>query len=360
MTPTALLPLPDLPAALRALITQVPRGRVTTFGDLATALGDIAAARWVAQWLRDEWQALCSGATGTALRARASSSMETHGHAEPCPWHPNEESLHRVVLRTGDVPRWTDELHAWQTAMLQTDDVPFVAPGRIDSAVRWTDFATEFPLRTLSEWQTATASQAVWTPWTGVPEVIGGVDLSYASPTSAVAAYVAVEVATGEIVFEHTVTADVPFPYIPGYLTFRELPPLLALLDDVRRRTELAPVILVDGTGRLHPRQAGLAVAVGLCGGCPTVGVSKHQLCGQIRDDERLDDCPTIWQQSERLGAVMTTGSKRRTAFVSAGTGIDLPSALRMVRAVWQTERSLLPIARADALSRLVVRQMAK
>ncbi|MDZ4685258.1 MAG: endonuclease V, partial [Planctomycetaceae bacterium] len=343
------------PGALRTLLAQIPRGCVTTFGDLATALGDIAAARWVAQWLREEWL-FASGATGTALRARVLPSNREHGHAEPCPWHPNQVALHRVVLRTGELPRWTDDLHAWQTAMLEADGVPFVAPGRIDPVARWTAFVTDHPLRRLSEWQTATASQAVWTPWTTVPDIIGGVDLSYASPTSAVAAYVAVEVATGNVVFEHTVTAAVPFPYIPGYLTFRELPPLRALLDDVRRQTELASVILVDGTGRLHPRQSGLAVAVGLCAGCPTVGVSKHQLCGQVRDDDPLDGCPTIWQQSERLGAVMTTGSKRRTVFVSAGTGIDLPSAIRMVRAAWSTERLPRPIARADALSRKVAR----
>ncbi|HUQ70508.1 MAG TPA: endonuclease V [Planctomycetaceae bacterium] len=355
MSPPALLSLPDLPTALRALLAQIPRGCVTTFGDLATALGDIAAARWVAQWLRDEWQ-LFSGATGTALRARVLPSAKEHGHAEPCPWHPTQEVSHRVVLRTGELPHWTDELQAWQTAMLEADGVPFIARGRIDPVARWSAFVTDHPLRRLSEWQTATASQAVWTPWPTVPDIIGGVDLSYASPTSAVAAYVAVEVATGNVIFEHTVTAAVPFPYIPGYLTFRELPPLLALLDNVRLQTALAPVILVDGTGRLHPRQSGLAVSVGLCGGCTTVGVSKHQLCGQVREDDPLDGCPTIWQQSECLGVVMMTGSKRRTVFLSPGTGIALPSAIRMVRAVWSTERLPRPIARADTLSRKVAR----
>uniref|UniRef100_A0A7C2K315 Methylated-DNA-[protein]-cysteine S-methyltransferase DNA binding domain-containing protein n=1 Tax=Schlesneria paludicola TaxID=360056 RepID=A0A7C2K315_9PLAN len=320
MTPPALLSLPDLPAALEALVRQIPRGRVATYGDLATALGDVAAARWVAQRLKEPDAAV---------------SLPTH----------------RVVLRTGEVC-------LAQAALLAAEGVPFADSSHVELSCRWAEFAASFPLRQLRDWQTEQIRHADWETERTLPEVIAGVDLSYASPDLAVAAYAAVDVATGKIIAEHTTTAAVTFPYIPGYLTFRELPPLLALLDDVRRQGPLAPVILVDGSGRLHPRQAGLAVAVGVCGGCVTVGVSKHQLCGRVREDELVDGCPTIWHQDERLGVKLTTGSKRRTVFLSPGTGIDLASSLRMVQAVWRTERLPRPIARADALSRTVAKQL--
>lgn len=329
MAPPALCSLPDLPQALRELLAQIPRGQVTTFGDLAKALGDIAAARWVAEWLREQWLLETAPING-----------------------------HRVVLRSGDLPAWFDDRRTWQCSLLQADAVPMVSPTRVDVAAHWSAFVSEHPLQQLRTWQAEIVTKAVWPPWPDIPKIIGGVDLSYASASTAVAAYVAVEVATGTVVFEHTVTAATPFPYLPGYLTFRELPPLLTLLNDVRQRTTLAPVILVDGTGRLHPRQAGLAVALGVCAECVTVGVSKHQLCGQVHHEDCLSGCPTIWQNEACLGAEMTIGLKRRTAYVSSGTGLDLPAAVRMVAAVWNAERSPRPIARADALSRAVARTL--
>jgi deoxyribonuclease V len=330
MAPPALLSLSDLPAALRTLIAQIPPYRVTTFGDLATALGDAAAARWVAQWLRREWESAPSDCAPT-----------------------------RVVLRTGELPSWSDSLRDWQSARLVADGVPMLDPFRVDPCARWADFITARPLQQLRDWQIALARHAQWTPWDAVPDVVAAVDLSYATPEIAVAAYVAIDVTTGDTLFEHTVTSPVPFPYITGYLTFRELPPLLTLLGDVRRQTALAPVILVDGSGRLHPRQSGLAVGVGVCGGCRTIAVAKHQLCGQIRREELVNGCPTIWLESDCLGAVMATGSKRRTAFISPGHEIDLASAIGLVRSVWRFERSPLPIARADALSRRVAKTVS-
>jgi deoxyribonuclease V len=320
MAPPALLSLPDLPAALAALLRQIPSGRVTTFGDLATALGDVAAARWAAQWIRET----------------ATNNLPTH----------------RVVLRTG-------ELRAEQIQPLLAEGVPFVSASRVDLTARWSDFVTEFPLARLRDWQTNLTAHADWTSSVPVPDIVAGVDLSYPTPQTAVAAYVAVEVATGAVVREITITAPVRFPYIPGYLTFRELPTLLMLLDEVRRQEPLAPVILVDGTGRLHPRQSGLAVAVGVCGGCVTIGVSKHQLCGRLRDDDPLDGAPTIWQHDQCLGAILTRGAKRRTVFISAGNGLDLASCVRLVQSVWTTDRWPRPITRADALSRQQGRRLS-
>lgn len=322
------LPLPDLSSAVLALLQQVPRGRVTTFGDLAVALGDVAAARWVAAWLKGEWLTACSSSSATIA------------------------ALHRVVLRTGNLPRWDERITAWQHTRLEADRVPFVKSDRVAPSARWSNFVSDRPLQRLQAWQGQLAQQADWMTTQACPLIVGGVDLSYTTPTAAVAAYVAVEVASGDTVFEHSVASRIEFPYINGYLTFRELPALLTLLQEVRQRTSLAAVILVDGTGRLHPRQCGLAVAVSVCGGCTTIGVAKHQLCGRLSPDHLVEGCPAIRLESQSVGAALSRGSRRQTAFISPGSGLDLSSAIRIVQATWWAERSPRPIARADALSR--------
>lgn len=299
--------LPDLPHELRQLLVQIPRGSVTTFGDLAEALGDLGAARWVA----------------TELARRRDSDL---------PWH-------RIVRRTGELPGNDDDRRD-QMERLRCEGVDVERPNR------WKSFESNRPLQSLAEWQTATARLATFDEPVPLPDRIGAVDLSYASETEAVAAYAECDSRTLELVASETIRVPVRFPYIPGYLTFRELPALLALVERIRDR--IAPVVLVDGSGRLHPRRFGIAVAFGLLAGVRTVGVSKHRLSGHTRagDDESL------WDGGERLGCRLDGGSKRRTLYVSPGSGIDLDSSLRIVRAVWRDRRSPEPIHSADAISR--------
>ncbi len=121
------------------------------------------------------------------------------------------------------------------------------------------DFTSDRPLEVLADYQNRVAAQVALRPRRKVPQQVGGVDVSYISPSEGVAAYALVEVATGELLWSTTIRRPVRFPYITSYLTFRELPLLVELIDEVRGRDRIAPVVLVDGTGILHPRQAGIA-----------------------------------------------------------------------------------------------------
>ena len=312
-------PLPDLTNLLDRLLEQVPAGRVTTFGDLATALGDVRAARWVAEAL-----------------------------GEPS----SNSSAHRVVRKSGELAARAIS----QRQRLVAEHCPFLSDNRIDlEHARWSTFTSPQPLRKLCDWQLRMAAAATLPPWTEMPTTIAGVDLSYSSSAKAVAAYVRIDVASGRVVFCHTIRRSAPFPYIPGYLTFREAPVLVDLLEEVRQHGPLDPLILVDGSGRLHPRRAGIAVAVGLLADCATIGVSKHQLCGR-RTLEFVEGCPVIEHDGEAVGAVLDGGSKRRTLYVSPGHRIDLASAVRCTKAVWRSERLPLPTFHADRLSRAAVR----
>lgn len=107
---------------------------------------------------------------------------------------------------------------------------------------------------------------------------LGGVDLAFPDEDALAAA---VSMVDGEIVDRATVRRPVALPYIPGLLAFREAGPLLKAV------TTLDPppdVLLCDGNGRIHPREAGIGTHVGLALDLPTVGVAKSLLCGELVD----------------------------------------------------------------------------
>jgi len=121
----------------------------------------------------------------------------------------------------------------------------------------------------------------------GTVETVAGVDQAFADGgDTAVSA--AVVVHDGETVETAAARRETRIPYIPGLLAFREGEAVVGSL----RAIEATPdIVLVDGSGRIHPRQAGLATHVGVALGIPTVGVAKSLLCGEPRRSvERLEE----------------------------------------------------------------------
>ncbi|OYW16696.1 MAG: hypothetical protein B7Z55_14130 [Planctomycetales bacterium 12-60-4] len=319
-------PLPDLSADLATLVAQIPRGCVTSYGDLAEALGDLSAAKWVAVELQRE------DLTRTGV------------------------PVHRVIRRTRELPGKLPDDRERRQRLLRSEGCHFESDARIAAVHLWREFVTTRPLRRLADWQREVAGRVPSPRQVSVPDVVAGVDLSYSSSTSAVAAYVAIEVPTGRVVTQHVCRAATPFPYISGYLTFRELPPLLQLLSEVRQQGPSAEVVLVDGSGILHPRRFGIAVSVGLLAGCTTIGISKHRLCGQVREEPLLPVGHAVWHEDEWRGIATDGGFDRSTLYVSPGCGIDVVSAANIVQAVWTDPRGPAPIALADRISRQTAR----
>lgn len=308
--------LPDLSETLRHLLNQVPAGYVTTFGALAQHLGDVQAARWVAEFLR----------------------------SAPADYGP----VHRVVRKSGELP-----LGATQRERLLAEGCPLLSDGRVDlTLAAYSLQSQERPLQILRAWQNRLAESVTLVPPATAPSTLGGIDVSYQGTNEASAAYVSVDLATGQLRWSYQIRRPVTFPYLTGYLTFREAPIVLELIHVVRQQQELDAVILVDGSGRLHPRRAGIAVAIGLLADCVTVGVSKHQLCGRVSSEQFVKGCAAIVQNGEIVGAKLDGGSKRRTLFVSPGQGIDLATAVCLTRQAWLSQRLPLPIWYADRLSR--------
>jgi deoxyribonuclease V len=116
------------------------------------------------------------------------------------------------------------------------------------------------------------------------------------------------------------------FPYVPGYLSFRELP---AVLEALERLVELPDLILCDGQGLAHPRRFGLACHLGVLIDIPCIGVAKSRLIGT--HDELPPDkgrWVPLRDKEETIGAVLRTRTRVRPVYVSIGHRVCLDTAI--------------------------------
>lgn len=116
------------------------------------------------------------------------------------------------------------------------------------------------------------------------------------------------------------------FPYVPGLLSFREIPALLTALARLRVRPDL---VLCDGQGLAHPRRCGLASHLGLATGWPTIGVAKSRLIGTYREPpQRRGAWTPLRDRGEIIGAVLRSRARIKPIFVSVGHRISLETAV--------------------------------
>jgi deoxyribonuclease V len=120
------------------------------------------------------------------------------------------------------------------------------------------------------------------------------------------------------------------FPYIPGFLGFRESPALVAAFKKLSQPPE---IILVDGHGISHPRRLGIASHLGVILDIPTIGVAKSILVGQPAGplgNAQGDTVPLVWK-GEQIGVFLRTKVRCNPLIISTGHRISLPSAVEIV-----------------------------
>ena len=121
------------------------------------------------------------------------------------------------------------------------------------------------------------------------------------------------------------------FPYIPGLLSFRELPAVLEALERLSAEPDL---LLCDGQGVAHPRRLGIASHLGVLIDKPTIGVGKSRLCGQHGPvPESRGEWTPLVDRGETIGAVLRSREGVRPIYVSSGHRIGLETAIRYVMA---------------------------
>ena len=160
------------------------------------------------------------------------------------------------------------------------------------------------------------------------PLLVAGVDLSPESPERIAQAAVVVLTLPDLALYEvKTFEGRVTFPYIPGLLSFRESPLMLAALERLQCRPDY---LLVDGQGLAHPRRFGLACHLGVLRDLPTIGCAKSLLRGRYHDLEReAGSWAELVDQGQVVGAALRTRTGISPIFVSIGHKVDLAAALR-------------------------------
>jgi deoxyribonuclease V len=154
------------------------------------------------------------------------------------------------------------------------------------------------------------------------------VDASYAE-SSVRAAAVTLDFRTLSLLEQVVVEQPLTFPYIPGLLSFRETPALLAALERLKRPADL---LLVDGHGLAHPRRFGIACHLGVLLDKPAIGVAKSVLVGRVvKLGEGAGSVADMVEGEEVLGVALRTRRNVRPVYVSVGHRVDLTSAIRVV-----------------------------
>ena len=182
------------------------------------------------------------------------------------------------------------------------------------------------------EIQRVLASQVVCQSVPLSPSLIAGVDISGEDGYGmAKAAVVLLRYPGLEIVERKVITMPVVFPYVPGLLSFREVPLILAACEQL---TVTPDLFIADGQGMAHPRRLGLACHLGLFLDVPTIGCAKSILCGRHDElgGERGDIAP-LYDGGEVVGAAVRTRRGVKPVYVSIGHRVDLRTAVEWVLA---------------------------
>lgn len=295
---------------LRKLLAQVPPGRVTTFGSLASALGDPRAAVPVSRHIRE---------------------------SRPPGWH-------RVVRANG-------ALTIGDAARLLLQEGVAVDGGAVANfqKVLFRDFLSDRPLEALRKQQQALADAVVLEDGDEDLERVGGFDVSYQG-FQAHAAAASLDLKTQEVLEEIGLTTTVDFPYISTYLAYREFEPVARCYA---RFEEPPDLLLIDGNGTLHPERFGVACHVGLKLDRPTIGVAKRLLLGRT-DRKTLGpgEFTPVRVNGDVLAYALRSG-EGKPIYVSPGHRISLETALHIVRRLCRT-RIPEPLRLADRAARRI------
>ena len=171
------------------------------------------------------------------------------------------------------------------------------------------------------------APRVVLTPIVNAPRWIAGEDAAFSPDGTRVIAGVVLWDAVENCMIESRVaSASCRFPYIPGLLSFRELPGVLAAFRKLRRTPD---VVLCDAQGIAHPRRLGLASHLGLWLNLPTIGCAKSRLCGEHDEPgQHKGGAAELWHSGERVGTVLRTRDRVKPLYISPGHLCDHEAAV--------------------------------
>lgn len=280
------------------LVMQIPRGRVSTYGELAKALGDVKAAR----------------AVGRMLNANP------YAPIVPC---------HRVVMGDGALGGFGGGIDK-KVKFLGREGV-VVSDNKIVGFERiiFKNFRTHYPLKIMREEQKKLSEHVRVEDDFERIETVAGADVAY--DKIGFGACTIYDYENLNIKDSMTVRMKVDIPYIPTYLAFREFP-IIDLL--ARKMRKMPSVLLVDGNGVLHPHGMGIASHVGVKLDIPTIGVAKSLLCGTVKKElNSVGDYSEVEYEGNVIGYAFRSSSRsKKPIYISPGHKVSFDTTLDVVR----------------------------
>jgi len=295
MVPSSISDIPDLWESTYDIVSQVPLGRVTTYGHVARALGDVVASRFVG---------LAMSRNDDIVRV-------------PC---------RRVIQSDGRLGGYTGGGPQKKAALLEAEGIR-VEDGKVVGldGLLFTDFVSNRPLVGLRERQKA-LSRFVNLPRARIDvRYVAGVDVAYDGDRGHAAAAV-FDYGNGQLVDSFVENGDAPFPYVPTYLAFRELPLVSRLIARLPEHT----VLMYDGNGVLHPEGMGIATHAGIEFRIPAIGIAKSLLCG-TRGCPRPEGTVPVSIGGKVAGFEVHGPGAVRPVYASVGNGIGQRQMLEVV-----------------------------
>lgn len=169
-------------------------------------------------------------------------------------------------------------------------------------------------------------------------KTIAGIDQAFLND-KIISAIVVLNYPTLKIVGKAYSKIQTKFPYIPGYLSYREAPAIISAYKKLKIKPD---ILMIDGNGILHPRRIGLASHVGVLLKKPTIGVAKRLLCGKVRKcsgracsalkSSKLDHYNCVYIDNELRGIALLTKKNCRPIYVSPGHLISLKSCVKIIK----------------------------
>lgn len=315
LSPLNILPaqsshIPDLYKYVYYLTSQIPKGMVSSYGEIAKALGDIRASRGVGE----------------------AEHLNPTAVIMPC---------HRVVYSDGGLGGYGGAGGQGRKIELLAREGVGVEDGKIVDFenVLFKDFKTEYPLKSLRALQQSLSAQLTLKNSPEVKELvrsggyIGGVDVAYSGwdgyGACAVMGYPDLELK--KVI---KVKAKIRLPYIPTYLGFREFSVVEKLVNKVKKLSFKPLVFVFDGNGILHPYGMGLASHMGVALDITTIGAAKKPLCGTLETyPPNQGDAGKIIFEGKHIGYGLRSSIRAKNLiYVSSGHNISNKSALDIVK----------------------------
>lgn len=160
------------------------------------------------------------------------------------------------------------------------------------------------------------------------------------------------------LIEETSATTVTSFPYIPGFLSFKEGPAIIKAINKLKIKPD---VILFDGQGIAHPQDIGIATHIGVLLNIPTIGCAKSRLVGSyIEPKIKKGQYSYLKYQGRTVGAVLRTRDKVKPVFVSPGHMIDLNGAINIVLKCMGNYRIPEPLRQADHFSKKLKRNLER